>query len=132
MLILFVIGDVLGAGIYALVGEVGGKVGGAIWKAFLAAGLLAALTATAYSELVTKYPRAAGAALYAHRAYRTPFLTFMVAFAVMCSGITSASTLSRAFGGDYLSEFVNLPVVTSASPSSASSQRSTSAASRSP
>jgi APA family basic amino acid/polyamine antiporter len=35
----------------------------------------------------------------------------MVAFAVMCSGITSASTLSRAFGGDYLSEFVDLPVV---------------------
>jgi basic amino acid/polyamine antiporter, APA family len=111
MLILFVIGDVLGAGIYALVGEVGGEVGGAIWAAFLAAGVLAALTATAYSELVTKYPRAAGAALYAHRAYRTPFLTFMVAFAVMCSGITSASTLSRAFGGDYLSEFVELPVV---------------------
>jgi APA family basic amino acid/polyamine antiporter len=111
MLILFVIGDVLGAGIYALVGEVGDKVGGAIWAAFLAAGLLAALTATAYSELVTKYPQAAGAALYAHRAYRTPFLTFMVAFAVMCSGITSASTLSRAFGGDYLSEFVELPVV---------------------
>jgi len=52
MLILFVIGDVLGAGIYALVGEVGGKVGGAIWAAFLAAGLLAALTATAYAELV--------------------------------------------------------------------------------
>ena len=96
---------------YALVGEVGGEVGGAIWAAFLAAGVLAALTATAYSELVTKYPRAAGAALYAHRAYRTPFLTFMVAFAVMCSGITSASTLSRAFGGDYLSEFVDLPVV---------------------
>jgi APA family basic amino acid/polyamine antiporter len=111
MLILFVIGDVLGAGIYALVGEVGGKVGGAIWAAFLAAGLLAGLTATAYSELVTKYPRAAGAALYVHRAYRTPFLTFMVAFAVMCSGVTSASTLSRAFGGDYLSEFVDLPVV---------------------
>jgi basic amino acid/polyamine antiporter, APA family len=60
---------------------------------------------------VTKYPRAAGAALYAHRAHRRPFLTFMVAFAVMCSGITSASTLSRAFGGDYLSEFVELPVV---------------------
>jgi hypothetical protein len=53
MLILFVIGDVLGAGIYALVGEVGGEVDGAIWAAFLAAGVLAALTATAYSELVT-------------------------------------------------------------------------------
>ncbi len=31
MLLFFVVGDVLGAGIYALVGEVGGRVGGAIW-----------------------------------------------------------------------------------------------------
>jgi len=111
MLTLFVIGDVLGAGIYALVGEVGGEVGGAIWAAFLAAGVLAFLTANAYAELVTKYPQAAGAALYVNRAFKLPFLTFMVAFAVMASGITSASTLARAFGGDYLSEFVDLPVV---------------------
>jgi amino acid transporter len=33
----------------------------------------------------------------------------MVAFAVMASGITSASTLSRAFGGDYLKEFIDVP-----------------------
>ena len=39
MLLLFVVGDVLGAGIYALVGEVGGRVGGAIWTAFVAAPL---------------------------------------------------------------------------------------------
>jgi hypothetical protein len=37
MLLIFVVGDVLGAGIYALVGEVGAEVGGAIWTAFLAA-----------------------------------------------------------------------------------------------
>ncbi len=111
MLLFFVVGDVLGAGIYALVGTVGGEVGGAIWSAFLVALLLAVFTAFAYAELVTKYPQAAGAALYVNRAFRVPFLTFMVAFAVMCSGITSASTLARAFGGDYLSEFVELPTV---------------------
>jgi APA family basic amino acid/polyamine antiporter len=37
MLTVFVIGEVLGAGIYALVGEVAGKVGGAIWTSFLVA-----------------------------------------------------------------------------------------------
>ena len=109
MLIVFVIGDVLGAGIYALVGEVGGEVGGAIWTAFLLALVLAVFTAGAYAELVTKYPQAAGAALYVNRAFRKPFFTFMVAFAVMCSGITSAATLATAFGGEYLSEFVDLP-----------------------
>jgi basic amino acid/polyamine antiporter, APA family len=111
MLTVFVIGDVLGAGIYALVGEVAGKVGGAIWTSFLLAGVLAAFTATAYAELVTKYPQAAGAALYAHKAYKKPFLTFLIAFAVMCSGVASAATLATAFGGDYLSEFVTLPKI---------------------
>jgi len=109
MLTVFVIGDVLGAGIYALVGEVAGKVGGAIWTSFLAAGILAAFTATAYAELVTKYPQAAGAALYTHKAFKRPFVTFLVAFAVMCSGVASAATLATAFGGDYLSEFVTVP-----------------------
>jgi APA family basic amino acid/polyamine antiporter len=109
MLTVFVIGDVLGAGIYALVGEVAGKVGGAVWTSFLAAGILAAFTATAYAELVTKYPQAAGAALYTHKAFKRPFVTFLVAFAVMCSGVASAATLATAFGGDYLSEFVTLP-----------------------
>ena len=111
MLTVFVIGDVLGAGIYALVGEVAGKVGGAIWTSFLLAGVLAAFTATAYAELVTKYPQAAGAALYANKAFKRPFVTFLIAFAVMCSGVASAATLATAFGGDYLSEFVTLPKI---------------------
>jgi amino acid transporter len=110
MLTFFVIGDVLGAGIYALVGEVGAKSGGAIWAAFLLALALAFFTAFSYAELVTKYPRAAGAALYANRAFRRPFFTFMVAFAVVASGLASAATIARAFGGDYLSAFVSLPV----------------------
>jgi APA family basic amino acid/polyamine antiporter len=114
MLLFFVIGDVLGAGIYALVGEVGGRVGGAIWTSFAVALALAFMTAFAYAELVTKYPRAAGAALYVNKAFRAPFLTFLVAFAVMCSGITSAATLSTAFGGDYLKQFISIPTVTAA------------------
>lgn len=114
VLVLFVIGDILGAGIYALVGQVAGKVGGAIWIPFLVAFVLAALTATAYAELVGKYPQAAGAALYTHKAFGIPFVTFVVAFAVMMSGITSASTAARAFGGDYLAEFVSLPILVGA------------------
>ena len=111
MLLIFVIGDILGTGIYALVGEVAGEVGGAIWTSFAVAFGLAFITAFAYAELVTKYPHAAGAALYAHIAFKQPFFTFMVAFAVMASGIASASAAARAFGGDYLTTFVDLPVV---------------------
>ena len=111
MLLFFIIGDILGGGIYALVGEVAGEIGGAVWLAFLLAGVVAAFTAASYAELVSKYPYAAGAALYVHRAFKRPLFTFMIAFAVMCSGLASAATLATAFGGDYLSEFVTLPNV---------------------
>ena len=111
LLFFFILGDMLGGGIYALVGEVGAEVGGAIWAAFLTAFVLASLTAFAYVELASKYPRAAGAALYVNRAFKQPFFTFLVAFTVMCSGITSAAALAIAFSGDYFKEFIDLPVV---------------------
>ncbi|HEX5984065.1 MAG TPA: APC family permease [Solirubrobacterales bacterium] len=110
LLFFFILGDILGGGIYVLVGEVGGEVGGAIWASFLVALLLASLTAASYAELATKYPRAGGAALYAKKAFSRRFVAFMIAFAVMASGVASASTLARGFGGDYLSEFVEMPV----------------------
>lgn len=111
LLIFFIVGDILGTGIYALVGEVGGSVGGAIWVSFLVAMIVAFMTAFSYAELVSKYPDAAGAALYVHKAFKMPFVTFIVAFAVVLSGITSASAAGTAFGGDYLTEFVVLPAV---------------------
>ena len=100
LLLLFIVGDILGTGIYALTGKVANLVGGAVWLPFLIAFGVALLTAFSYLELVTKYPRAAGAALYTHRAFGIHFVTFLVAFAVMCSGITSASTASRAFAAN--------------------------------
>ncbi|HEY7054044.1 MAG TPA: APC family permease [Mycobacterium sp.] len=97
LLLLFVVGDILGTGVYALTGQVAKEVGGAAWLPFLLAFLIATITAFSYLELVTKYPQAAGAALYAHKAFGIQFVTFLVAFVVMCSGITSASTASRFF-----------------------------------
>ena len=91
----------LGTGVYALVGDVAGEVGGAAWLPFLVAFAVATVTAFSYLELVTKYPQAAGAALYAHKAFGIHFITFIVAFVVMCSGITSASTASRAFSANF-------------------------------
>ncbi|MEU6993308.1 APC family permease [Streptomyces sp. NPDC046465] len=104
LLILFVIGDILGTGIYATTGKVAGKVGGALWVPFAIGFVVAILTAASYVELVGKYPKAAGAALYTQKAFKTPFLTFIIAFMVMCSGLSSASAAARAFSGDYLGE----------------------------
>ncbi|OAH10576.1 APC family permease [Streptomyces jeddahensis] len=107
LLILFVIGDILGTGIYATTGKVAGKVGGALWLPFVIGFVVAILTAASYVELVGKYPKAAGAALYTQKAFQLPFFTFIVAFMVMCSGLSSASAAARAFSGDYMAELTN-------------------------
>ena len=100
LLLMFIVGDILGTGVYALTGKVAGEVGGAVWLPFLCAFVVALLTAFSYLELVGKYPRAAGAALYAHKAFGVHFLTFLICFTVMCSGLTSASSASKAFAGN--------------------------------
>jgi basic amino acid/polyamine antiporter, APA family len=105
LLLLFIVGDILGTGIYALTGQVAKQVGGVVWLPFLVAFIVAVVTALSYLELVTKYPKAAGAALYTHKAFGIHFITFIVAFTVMCSGITSASTASRAFAANLSGAF---------------------------
>ncbi len=45
LLLFFVIGDILGTGIYALTGSVAGFIGGALWIPFLLAFVVAFLTA---------------------------------------------------------------------------------------
>ncbi len=107
LLLLFIVGDILGTGIYAVTGTVAAEVGGVVWLPFLIAFVVATITAFSYLELVTKYPQAAGAALYAHKAFGVHFVTFLMCFAVMCSGITSASTAARAFAAN-LEAMVNV------------------------
>ncbi len=105
LLLLLIMGDIIGAGIFAITGRVAGQVGGAAWLPFLLAFTIATLTAFSYLELVTKYPYAAGAALYAHKAFRIHFVTFIVAFAVASSGITSAATSSTLVAKNLLIGF---------------------------
>nr|WP_256984199.1 APC family permease [Streptomyces sp. XY006] len=109
MLYFFILGDVLGAGVYVLVGQVAADAGGAVWVPLVVALLLALLTAASYAELATKYPRAGGASHYATRAFG-PFAGFVAGFCMLAAGIVSVAALARGFGGDYLSAFVTLPV----------------------
>ncbi len=114
LLLLFIVGDILGAGVYAVTGTMAGTVGGIVWLPFLLAFVVATLTAFSYLELVTQYPQAAGAALYTHKAFGIHFVTFLVAFAVVCSGITSASTSANVlaqnfFGGLEINGWMEVP-----------------------
>ncbi|MCK9793670.1 APC family permease [Isoptericola sp. 4D.3] len=114
LLFLFILGDVLGAGVYALIGEMAGEAGGLVWLSFAVALAMAMLTAFSYAELVTKYPQAGGSAVYAQKAFRSPLVAFLVGFCMLAAGVVSAAGLSLAFTGEYLTAFLDVPQVPAA------------------
>lgn len=94
-LMLYGIGSMLGAGIYGLVGKAAGVMGGAVWMAFLVAMAAALLTGISYASIASRYPKAAGAAYTAQRAYRTPWLSYLIGLTIVCSGLASIATQSK-------------------------------------
>lgn len=101
-LIIYGVGDILGAGIYGLIGKAAGELGNAVWMGFLASMVAAGLTGLSYASLGSRYPRAGGAAYVSHRAFGNNFLAYVVGLAALSSGVTSMAAGSRAFAG-YLS-----------------------------
>jgi amino acid transporter len=101
-LIFYGVGDMLGAGIYALTGKVAGILGHAAWIAFAVSLVAASLTALSYASLGSRYPKAGGAAYVTQRAFGQPFLSYLVGLAVLCSGLTSMAAGANAFAGYFV------------------------------
>ncbi len=110
-LTLYGVGDILGSGIYGLVGKAAGQMGSAVWLAFFASMVAAGLTGLSYASLGSRYPRAAGAAYTTYRAYKKAFLSYLVGLAVLASGLTSMATAARVFAGYFTGLGINLPIL---------------------
>lgn len=111
LLFFYVLGDVLGSGIYVLIGLVAGAVGGAFWIAFAAGVSLAAITGLAYAELATKYPQAAGASLYVNKAFRSPVLTFFITICSLSAVFAASGSLATGFARYFGSIFGLVPAL---------------------
>ena len=96
-LFFYTLGDVLGSGIYVLIGLVAAAVGGAFWIAFALGVTVAAITGSAYAELVTKYPQAAGASLYVNKAFRSRALTFLTTVSFLSASFAATGSLATGF-----------------------------------
>ncbi|MGY1695649.1 MULTISPECIES: APC family permease [unclassified Geodermatophilus] len=96
-LFFYTLGDVLGSGIYVLIGLVAAAVGGAFWIAFALGVTVAAITGAAYAELVTKYPQAAGASLYIKKAFGSTALTFLVTVSFLSASFAATGSLATGF-----------------------------------
>lgn len=103
-LVIYGVGDILGAGIYAVVGKVAGLSGTSVWISFLIAMVVAALTALSYAELGSRLPKCGGVAYFVQKAFRTDWLSVLVGWLMFCTCIVSMATISKAFAG-YLTTF---------------------------
>tara|TARA_Y100000310_G_scaffold339531_1_gene432485 strand:+ start:3782 stop:5209 length:1428 start_codon:yes stop_codon:yes gene_type:complete len=99
------IGVILGAGIYALLGEASGIAGNATWLSFVIGAIIASFTALSYAELSSIFPRAAAEFVYVKNSTGSFFLAFIVEYIVFLSLIFSAAAVSFGFGG-YLNSLV--------------------------
>ena len=110
-LFFYTLGDVLGSGIYVLIGLVAAAVGGAFWIAFAVGVSVAAITGTAYAELVTKYPQAAGAALYVNKAFGSRVLTFLITVSFLSASFAAAGSLAGGFASYFATLWAGPPAL---------------------
>lgn len=107
-LLFYGLGTMVGGGFYALIGKVAGEAGMATPIAFLISGLLALLNAFTFAELSARLPFSAGEARYVDQAFGRQWLTRIVGFLVIITGVVSAATLSVATIG-FLQDLISVP-----------------------
>ena len=111
-MVFYGLGTIVGAGIYVLIGKISGLAGSWTPLAFLVAAVISSFTGLSYAELVGRFPRSAGEAVYIENAFHQPWLTQLVGWSVVLTGIVSASTLIKGFAGYFISLFGGLePVI---------------------
>lgn len=107
LLVLYGLGVTIGAGIFALIGEISRVAGDHAPLAFVVAGLVAAATGYSYAVLAAAFPRAGGEAVFVHMAFG-PHLARLAGLGVLLTAIISSATITLAFAG-YVSAVVELP-----------------------
>ena len=107
LLVLYGLGVTVGAGIFALVGEILGSAGDQAPLAFLVAGVIAGLTGISYMALVAQFPRAGGEAVYVRNGLGAAAGRF-AGLGVVVTGVISSAVVALAFAG-YVSTLVAVP-----------------------
>jgi APA family basic amino acid/polyamine antiporter len=105
---LYGLGNILGAGVYVLIGKVAGEAGYYAPLSFILASIIAGITAFSYCELSSRYPVSAGEAAYVKNGFNLPSLSLSAGLLIILTGVVSAATIARGFTG-YLEVFVELP-----------------------
>ncbi|MCB1383914.1 MAG: amino acid permease [Notoacmeibacter sp.] len=107
LLVFYGLGVTVGAGIFALIGEILALAGDRAPQAFLLAGLIAGATGLSYALLVRLFPKAGGEAVFVNRGLGK-LAGGLAGFGVVVTGIVSSAVIALAFAG-YARTIVPLP-----------------------
>ncbi|HEV2226311.1 MAG TPA: amino acid permease, partial [Nitrososphaerales archaeon] len=104
------IGNIIGAGIYVLVGDASGLAGNTVWLSFLVGAIVALFTGLTYAELASMYPRAASEYVYLGKAYGNKIIAFITEWMMLITEIVAAAAVAIGFAG-YLSDATGIPIL---------------------
>lgn len=107
-LLLYGLGNIIGAGIYVLVGKIAERADYLAPISFLVAALATVFTAFSYAELAKILAVTAAEPVYAYKAFKKRWLSMLIGFALFGSAIVSAGVLALSFTG-YFNSLFNLP-----------------------
>ncbi len=92
------IGAMVGAGIFALLGQAGQIAGSAVWISFVAGGIIALLSGYSIGRLGARYPSSGGFVEYLVQGYGEGIFSGAVSVMMYLSALISVSLIARTFG----------------------------------
>ena len=110
LLTIYGLGGIIGAGVFALTGEIVGLSGNLAPLAFLVAGIPALLAALSYASLASAIPEAGGELAYIDEAFGNRVMNLSVIVAVFATGTLAGATLVTALA-ELLAEIIPLPAL---------------------
>lgn len=102
-------GVMIGAGIFALTGQVAELAGEWFVMAFMAGGVIAGFSAYSYIKLATAYPSAGGIAMFLSKAYGKGSATAIFALLMYFSMVINESLVARTFA-TYSAQVINVEI----------------------
>jgi amino acid transporter len=94
------VGSMVGAGIFALLGQAGAVAGSAVWLSFLIAGIVASLQGYAVAKMGSKYPSSGGIVTFLLEGFGPGHLAAMTSWLLYFASVIVTAMVSVSFG-DY-------------------------------
>lgn len=111
--VVYGVGIIIGAGIYALIGKGAGMAGNSLWMSFVIGGIVAVFSGFSYAELSSAFSKDAAEYHFTRYATKNRMFSFVIGWLTIFAGIAAMATVSIGFAG-YFNNMTGFPVIPAA------------------